>query len=153
MKLFKVTFETHPIGNPLFLFHPCFYVEAPSINEAPEQAQKAFNLIPANIPLTREIVEIRVVTYKGVSEEAIFRYKEQGENVVDTLAETAERSEVDINDLALKLALYTPKKISDMGMTTEEAVEVQKIVNESFKETLKPSRFNNLNRSERDELK
>ncbi|KAA1039136.1 hypothetical protein ERX35_007940 [Macrococcus equipercicus] len=83
MKLFKVTFETHPTGNPLFLFHPCFYVEAPSINEAPKQAQKAFNLNPANIPLTREIVEIKVLTYKGVSEESIFRYEERGADAAE----------------------------------------------------------------------
>ncbi|KAA1039137.1 hypothetical protein ERX35_007945 [Macrococcus equipercicus] len=63
------------------------------------------------------------------------REEKQSEQVVDILSESAERSEININDLALKLATNRPQGISSIGMTTEEAIEAQKLVDENFKKT------------------
>lgn len=57
MKKYRVMFET--FINPIFLFHPCYVVEANNVEEAKEKAQEAFNSHPNNVKLQREIVDVK----------------------------------------------------------------------------------------------
>lgn len=59
MKEYRVMFET--FIHPAFFFHPCYIVEANSIEEAKEKGQEAFNSHPNNVKLQREIVEVQEI--------------------------------------------------------------------------------------------
>ncbi|MFF9653794.1 hypothetical protein [Streptomyces sp. NPDC014622] len=47
--------------HPAFFFHPCYIVEANSVEEAKEKGQEAFNSHPNNVKLQREIVEVQEI--------------------------------------------------------------------------------------------
>ena len=57
MKKYRVTFET--FIHQTFFFHPCYIVEANSIEEAKEKGQKLFDTHPNNVKVQREIVEVK----------------------------------------------------------------------------------------------
>lgn len=59
MKKYRVTFET--FIHPAFFFHPCYIVEANSIEEAKEKGQKVFDTHPNNVKVQREIVEVQEI--------------------------------------------------------------------------------------------
>lgn len=59
MEKYRVVFET--FIHPAFFFHPCYIVEANSIEEAKEKGQEAFNSHPNNVKLQREIVEVQEI--------------------------------------------------------------------------------------------
>lgn len=59
MKKYRVMFET--FIHPVFFFHPCYIVEANSVEEAKEKGQEAFNSHPDNVKLQREIVKVQEI--------------------------------------------------------------------------------------------
>ena len=59
MKKYRVMFET--FIHPAFFFHPCYIVEANTVEEAKEKGQEAFNSHPKNVKFQREIVEVQEI--------------------------------------------------------------------------------------------